>query len=344
MTPGPPALYPSAEQERRLDQVPAILAPSGPAVGRRRGMRRIGWPKMSAISRREAMQGYLFILPWIIGFLAFTLLPMVATLVMTFLNVTLAQAEPLGFVGLANWNRLFGDQQVWDSLSVTLRFAVLWLPVSIIVPFAIALGLNAKAIRGASIMRSLFFMPYVVPFVAGVLVWEQLLGDDGWINNGLRVLGVADPPSWLFDATAIYPALVLVGIWGIGAGIVINLAGLRGIPTELYEAAKIDGAGAFAQLRNVTIPMMSPIIFYTLILGVVEVLQYFLVPLVLKNGTGEPSGQTFFYNLNLYKTFFTYQELSYGATMAWLLFAITLAVTLVLFALSRRWVYYAGER
>ena len=109
---------------------------------------------MSSIARREAIQGYLFILPWIIGFLAFTLLPMVATLVMTFLNVTLAQADPLAFVGLANWSRLFGDQQVWDSLSVTLRFAILWLPVSIIVPFAIALGLNAKAIRGASIMRS----------------------------------------------------------------------------------------------------------------------------------------------------------------------------------------------
>lgn len=299
---------------------------------------------MSPLARREAVQGYLYILPWILGFLAFTLLPMIATLIFTFLNLTLSQAEPLGFVGLDNWTRLFGDQRVWDSLSVTLRFAILWLPVSIIVPFGIAVGLNSKAIRGAAIMRNLFFMPYVVPFVAGVLVWEQLLGDDGWINDGLRVLGVSDPPSWLFDATAIYPALVLVGVWGIGAGIVINLAGLRGIPTELYEAARIDGAGPWAQLRNVTIPMMSPILFYTLILGVVEVLQYFLVPLVLKNGTGEPSGATMFYNLNLYKTFFTYQELSYGATMAWLLFGITLLITLVLFALSRRWVYYAGER
>ncbi|HEX8026210.1 MAG TPA: sugar ABC transporter permease [Candidatus Limnocylindrales bacterium] len=125
---------------------------------------------------------------------------------------------------------------------------------------------------------------------------------------------------------------------------IINLAGLRGIPTELSEAARMDGAGWWAQLRNVTIPMMSPILFYTLILGVVEVLQYFLVPLVLKNGTGEPGGATLFYNLVLYKTFFTYQQMSYGATMAWLLFLITLVISLVLFALSRRWVYYAGER
>ena len=134
-----------------------------------------------------------------------------------------------------------------------------------------------------------------------------------------------------------------MGIWGIGAGIVINLAGLRGIPTELYEAARID-AGAWAQVRNVTILLMSPILFYTLILGVIGVLQYFLVPLVLKNGTGEPAGSTFFYNLNLYLTFFNYQQMSYGATMAWFLFGIALFATLILFRISRRFVYYAGER
>jgi ABC-type sugar transport system permease subunit len=135
-----------------------------------------------------------------------------------------------------------------------------------------------------------------------------------------------------------------MGIWGIGAGVIINLAGLRGIPTELYDAAKIDGATALQQLRHVTIPMMSPVIFFTIILGVVEVLQYFLVPLVLKNGTGEPGGSTLFYNLYLYKTFFNFQQMSYGSTLAWLLFAIALVVTVVLFRLSRRWVYYAGER
>lgn len=329
-----------------MDQVPAVLAPRVPALDEpgRSGSRRFRWSRLTPLARREARQGYLYIAPWIIGFLAFTAIPMVATLVLTFLNMTLSQAEPLQFIGVDNYVRLLEDKRVWDSLAVTLRFAVLWLPVSIALPFLIALGLNSRYLLGSHLMRSLFFLPYVVPFVAGVLVWEQLLGDDGWINDGLRLLGVENPPSWLFDSTAIYPALVIMGVWGIGSGIVINLAGLRGIPTELYEAARIDGAGPWAQLRNVTIPMMSPILFYTLILGVVGVLQYFLVPLVLKNGTGEPAGATLFYNLNLYRTFFTYQELSYGATMAWLLFGITLLVTLILFALSRRWVYYAGER
>jgi multiple sugar transport system permease protein len=329
-----------------MDQlVPPVAAPIAPLTGVRRS--RLGglrWSTLTPLARREARQGLLYVSPWIIGFLAFTAIPMAASLVMTFLNVTLAQEEPLQFIGFDNFARMAADQRVWDSLSVTFRFAFLYLPVSIIVPFVVALGLNSKYLVGASLMRSLFFMPYVVPFVAGVLIWNQMFGINGWINNALRFLGWESPPNWLFDSTFIYPALVLMGTWGIGAGIVINLAGLRGIPSELYEAAKIDGAGPFARLRNVTIPMMSPILFYTLILGVVEVLQYFLVPLVLKNGTGEPAGQTLYYNLNLYRNFFTYQQLSYGATLAWVLFGITLVITLFLFWLSRRWVYYAGER
>jgi ABC-type sugar transport system permease subunit len=328
-----------------LDQLPAVIdapvrsldQPGRSSVGR-------FWPRLSPLARREARQGYLYISPWIIGFLAFTAFPVVATFMFTFLNITLAQEQPIRFVGLDNYARLATDPSVWESLGVTFRFAILWLPVSIVVPFVLALGIHSTYIRGASLMRTLFFMPYVVPFVAGVLVWEQVLGDTGWLNSVLRFLGWSSPPSWLFDVNAVYPGLVMLGLWGIGAGIIINLAGLRGIPTELYEAARIDGGGWWAQLRNVTIPMMSPILFYTLILGVVEVLQYFLVPLVLKNGTGEPGGATLFYNLVLYKTFFTYQQMSYGATMAWLLFGITLVITLALFALSRRWVYYAGER
>ena len=300
--------------------------------------------RLTPLARREARQGFLFVSPWIVGFLAFTAVPMLATLVFTFLNLTLSQEQPLGFVGFDNYARLLGDARVWSSLANTFKFAAVWLPVSIILPFVLALALNSRFLLGSSVMRTLLFMPYVVPFVASVLVWQAMLGEEGWVANVLRFLGWSNPPVWLFDTTFIYPGLALIGIWGIGAGVIINMAGLRGIPTELYEAARIDGAGWWAQLRNVTIPMMSPILFYTLILGVIEVLQYFLVPLVLKNGTGEPGGTTSFFNLYLYQTFFTYQELSYGATLAWLLFAVALGVTLVLFRLSRRYVYYAGER
>jgi multiple sugar transport system permease protein len=301
--------------------------------------------RQSSLAQREARWGYLFLSPWLIGFLGLTLIPMVATLVFTFTNIDLAQEEPLQFVGLRNYERLFGDPQTWASLGVTLKYAAISLPVGLILPFSLALLLNSRYVRGTGTLRVLFFLPYVVPFVAGVLVWQGMLnGETGWLNGLLRLIGVEHPPNWLDDPSTVYPALVMVGIWGIGAGILINMAGLSGIPTELYDAATIDGAGWWASLRHVTLPLMSPVIFYTLTLGVVEVMQYFLVPLVLNNGTGQPGGTTLFFNLYIYKTFFTYQDMSYGATLAWFLFLITLAVTLLLFWTARRWVYYAGER
>jgi len=213
----------------------------------------------------------------------------------------------------------------------------------VILPFSVALLLNSRSLRASSLFRVLFFLPYVVPFVAGVLIWAQMLNSDsGWINGLLGLVGIQGP-DWLNDPSWVYPGLVIIGVWGIGGGLIVNQAGLKRIPTELYDAARIDGAGWWGQLRHVTLPMMSPVIFYTLVLGVVEVLQYFLVPLVLNQGTGEPGGTTRFYNLYLYQTFFSYQDMSYGATLAWLLFLITLAITGVLFWSARYWVYYAGE-
>jgi multiple sugar transport system permease protein len=298
-----------------------------------------------SLARREALTGYAFLSPWILGFLAFTLIPMIATLVFTFTNINLAQEEPIQFVGFRNYERLLEDPRVWQSIKVTVQYALLSLPVGIIVPFSVALLLNSRSLRGAPIFRVLFFMPYVVPFVAGVLIWSGMLNaETGWLNGALRFIGVENPPSWLNSPDTVYPALVLIGIWGIGAGIIINLAGLAGIPTELYDAAYIDGAGFWSSLRHVTLPLMTPVIFYTLTLGIVEVFQYFLVPLVINNGTGDPGGSTLFYNLYLYKQFFTFQNMSYGATLAWVLFLVILAVTVALFLTARRWVYYAGER
>ncbi len=301
-------------------------------------------PRFSGLGWRRARWGYVFIAPWIIGFLAFTAIPMVATLAFSFTNINLAQAEPLQFVGLKNYEALLKDRQVWASLGITLKFAVIALPLAVILPLLFALLLHSRHLWGSGVFRVLFFLPYVVPFVATVFIWGGMLNPStGWINLGLQAVGVENPPPWLEDPGWVYPGLALIGVWGIGAGMIVYLAGLKGIPTDLYEAAKIDGAGAWASLRHITIPMLTPVIFYTIVLSVVEVMQYFLVPLVLQNGTGEPGGSTMFYNLYLYKNFFTFQNMSYGATLAWLLFAITMAITLVLFGTARRWVYYAGE-
>ena len=300
---------------------------------------------LSPLARREARWALIFLSPWIIGFFAFLLIPMIATFLFTFTNINLNQAEPLRFVGLDNYAKVLQDQQTWESLGVTLKFALFALPVAVILPFLVALLLGSRHLKGAALFRILFFMPYVVPFVAGVLIWQSMLNpDSGWIALVLKSIGIADPPDWLQDPTFVYPGLVILSLWGIGGGVIVYLAGLKGIPTELYDAARIDGAGWFASLRHVTLPMLSPVIFYTLILAIVELLQYFLVPLVLNQGTGEPGGTTLFLNLYLYKNFFTYQDMSYGATLAWLLFGVTLLITIVLFRTSRRWVYYAGER
>jgi multiple sugar transport system permease protein len=311
-------------------------------------MTRISLPRrrrLSPLERREARWGLLFLSPWIVGFVLFTFLPTLATVIFSFTNLNLASSAPFAFVGLKNYQDLVADPQVWSSLRVTFTFAALWLPITMIIPFVVALMLNSPRLRGASIFRVLVFLPYTVPFVAGVLVWQNtLLPDTGWLNQALRWIGWSNPPDWLNDPTWIYPGLALVGIWGIGGAVIVNLAGLKGVPTELYDAAEIDGAGWWGRLRHVTLPLVSPVIFYSLTLGVVEVMQYFLVPFVLKNGTGEPGGTTYFFNLYIYKNFFTFQHMSYGATLAWLLFLLTLVLTVALFASARRWVYYAGER
>jgi ABC-type sugar transport system permease subunit len=310
-----------------------------PSVARPRTL-----PRFSGLGWRRARWGYVFIAPWLIGFLAFTALPMIATLVFSFTNINLTQTEPLRFVGLRNYETLLRDRQTWTSLGITLKFAALALPVAIVLPLLVAWLLHSRHLIGSGFFRVLFFLPYVVPLVATVFIWGGMLNPEtGWINGALETLGVQNPPPWLEDPGWVYPGLALIGFWGIGAGVIVYLAGLKGIPTDLYEAARMDGAGAWASLRHITIPMLTPVIFYTIVLSVVEVLQYFLVPLVLQEGTGEPGGSTMFYNLYIYKNFFTFQNMSYGATLAWLLFVVTLIITLILFGTARRWVFYAGE-
>jgi ABC-type sugar transport system permease subunit len=190
-------------------------------------------------------------------------------------------------------------------------------------------------------------MPFIIPFVASVFLWGGVLNPEtGWVNRSLLALGLPKDvlPGWGNDINWVYPTYVIMGVWGIGNAMLTMLAGMQGVPTDLYDAAKVDGAGPLASFWNVTFPMISPVIFYNLILGVVGLFQYFLVPLVVNQGTGDPGGATMFYNLFLYKTFFFYQNMSYGSTLAWVLFLVVLVVTVILFSTARYWVYYASER
>jgi ABC-type sugar transport system permease subunit len=300
--------------------------------------------KLSPLAKREARNGYTFILPWIIGFLIFTLAPMIASLVFSLTNIQLTMSGPLQWNHFKNYITLFSDPEIGASLLVVLKYGLISLPVSVLVPLLLSLLMNSRFLKAPGLFRTLFYMPYIIPFVAAVFVWGGMLnGDSGWINETLRWIGVQNPPYWLQNIKTVYLAYVILGIWGIGNGMMIYLASLQNVPTELYDAAKVDGANWFSTIFNVTLPMISPVIFYTLVLSIVDLFQYFQIPLVYNNGTGEPGGATMFYNLYLYKTFFVYQNMSYGSAMAWLLFIIILAVTLVLFKTAKYWVYYVGE-
>jgi ABC-type sugar transport system permease subunit len=310
---------------------------------------------MSALARRESSWGLFFLSPWIIGFLAFTLIPTLATLFFSFLNLRITDGilSTPHFAGLDNYRQLFKDPQVWStsttpgSLWVTIKFGLFALPVGIFLPLGIAVLMNNKHLKGQMFFRSMFYMPYIVPFVAAVFIWGGMLNpESGWINRALMSFGVpkASVPTWANDVNWVYPSYVILGIWGIGNAMLIMLAGLQGVPTEFYDAAKVDGANGRQTFWQITFPMISPVIFYNLVLSVVGLFQYFLVPLVVNSGTGRPGGATFFYNLYLYKTFFTYQNMSYGSALAWFLFLVILVVTIVLFGTAKYWVYYAAER
>lgn len=315
---------------------------------------------MQPLSRREMKTGFLFLSPWLFGFVVFTFLPMIATLIFSFLNLRITDGifSTPKFVGFDNYAHLWTDPQAginpanWfssktpSSMLITIKFALIALPIGIFMPLGLAMLMNSKYLKGQFIFRSLFYMPYIVPFVASVFLWGGMLNTEtGWINRFLLFLGVAKDalPQWANDVNWVYPTYVIMGIWGIGNAMLIFLAGLQGVPTELYDAAKVDGANSWKTFWNITFPMISPVIFYNLTLSIIGLFQYFLVPLVVNNGTGRPGGATMFYNLYLYKTFFTYQNMSYGSTLAWFLFLIILLVTLLLFWSAKYWVYYAGE-
>jgi len=309
--------------------------------------------KMGPLARREYRNGMLFITPWIFGFLAFTLIPIIATLAFSFLNLKITGGEALKFVGFDNYATMLKDTALWNvrpnstpgAMWITVRFGLIALPVGILLPMGIALLMNNKYLKGQNFFRSMFYMPFIVPFVASIFVWSGVLNsENGWLNMALLNMGVpkASLPGWANDINWVYPAYVLFGIWGIGNAMLTMLAGLQAVPTELYDAARVDGAGAIATFLNITFPMISPIVFFNLVLSVVGLFQYFLVPLAFNQGTGAPGGATMFFNLYLYKQFFVFQNMSYGSTLAWVLFLFILVVTVALFWSARYWVYYAG--
>jgi multiple sugar transport system permease protein len=288
--------------------------------------------------------GYAFIAPWLLGFLFFYLGPFVASLYLSFTEYKLVGAPT--WIGLRNYEFMFqslwsddGDGDVWKSLFNTLYYTAFQVPLSMVLAFFIALLLNTK-VRAMPLFRTMFYLPSITAGVATAILWLWILNPTGLANYALEQIGV-EGPLWFGSTRWAMPGLILIGLWTIGGTVIIYLAGLQGVPEQLYEAANIDGAGWWQRVRHVTLPMMTPTIFFTMIIGLIAGFQVFTPALVITNGG--PGTATLFYLLHLYRNGFRWFNMGYASALAWVLFLIILVFTVFQLWLSRRWVYYEGE-
>lgn len=297
--------------------------------------------RASRLARREMIEGYVYLLPWALGFLLFIAGPMVASLLLSLTSYDIAR--PPVIVGLANYQRAFrADPQFWPSLGKTFYYALVVVPLDIFASLLLAILLNQR-LRGTNVFRTLYFLPHLTPVVATAVLWQWIFQPEvGLINYGLHLVGIKGP-GWLGSVEWAIPALIIMAIWRSAGGnaMMIFLAGLQGVPADLYEAAAIDGATVWDRFRHVTVPMMSPTIFFNLILGVIGSLQVFTTALVATKGG--PAYATWFYALHIYNEAFVNFHMGYAAALAWIFFVVILAITYLQVRMSGRWVYYAGE-
>ncbi len=286
---------------------------------------------------REELYAYLFIAPWLIGFLLFTAGSMIFSLVLSLLKTDLLQ--PSKFVGLQNFVVLFHDSLFWNSLRVTFVYTIMAVPFSVIIAMAIALLLN-QSVRYLGFWRTVYYLPALVSGVAVALLWGWVLDPNyGLLNTALGWFGLPQP-RWLLSEFWVIPGLVLIALWGAGTNMLLYLAGLQGVPTQLLEAARIDGAGPGATFFKITLPLLTPTIFFNFITSMIGSFQVFTQNYVLTNGG--PNNASTSLVLFLYTKAFTQFNFGYASAVAWILFIIILCFTLVVFRSSNRWVYYEG--
>jgi multiple sugar transport system permease protein len=288
---------------------------------------------------KDWFKGMAFISPWVIGFSVFTGLPIALSLYYSFCDYSLLQSPV--FIGLENYQNLIHDPVFWQANYNTCLYALAALPLGLLIALVLAILLNVKT-RGQSLYRALIFLPSLFPAVASAMLWLWLFnGKLGLVNFALHKIGVSNPPGWLADAQWALPTLVLISFWGVGNTVVIFLAGLQDVPHELFEAAELDGAGRFDCLRHVTLPSISPVIFFNLIMGIIGTLQVFTLPFIMTQGG--PARATYLYTEYMYDSAFVYVKMGYASAMAWIQLLMVLALTAIAFWTSRRWVYYQGR-
>ena len=296
--------------------------------------------RTNSIAARENRLGYMFILPWLIGLFAFTLIPMAFSLVLSFCKWDIVTGlSTIEFIGIDNFVKIFADKKFYKALEVTFKFCLISIPFYQISSLLIAMLLNMR-VKFMRTFRLIFFLPSIIPTIASSMIWAQILGRDGLINQALRIFGIQGP-AWLnTPQTALY-GLILMGVWGIGNTMIIYLSGLQGVGEELYEASAIDGANAFQRFFKITLPMISPTIFFNVVMAVISSFQYFTQAFVMTEGG--PLNSTLFYNLYLYTKAYKELQMGYAAALAWIMFVIILFFTLLVIRSSSFWVYYQND-
>jgi multiple sugar transport system permease protein len=287
---------------------------------------------------RDNKAGYLFLLPWLIGLIVITIGPLIASLYLSFTEYSLIQ--PPKWIGAENYVRMLHDDRLHNALKVTFIYVFVGVPLQLILALAIAILLN-QGMRGLALYRSVFYLPSMLgASVAIAVLWRQMFGVDGLINQVLRLFGFQATTGWISDPRYALGTIILLHVWTFGSPMVIFLAGLRQIPTMYYEAAAVDGARRWSRFIKITLPLLSPIIFFNLVLQIIGAFQSFTQAFVVSNGTGGPSDSTMFYTLYLYQRGFGEFEMGYAAAMAWLLVIIIGALTAINFWASKYWVFY----
>jgi multiple sugar transport system permease protein len=289
---------------------------------------------------RSTIEGYLFVSPWLLGLFIFTVGPVIASFWLSMTEYDII--NPARFIGFSNYRVLLREDPLfWQALKVTTIYTLGSVPLQLIFGFLIALLMNQK-LKGISVFRTIYYLPAVISGVAVSVLWRWIfMPDVGIINILLSKIGIKGP-RWLGDPNWVLPALIIMSLWGVGGGMVIYLAGLQGIPTELYEAAELDGAGKWAKFRAITIPMMSPVIFFNLVMGVIGSFQTFTQAYIMTQGG--PQNASLFYILYLYQRAFQELRMGYASALAWILFLLILICTVIIFKTSTGWVYYEGIR
>jgi len=310
------------------------------AVSNRQAMtvrERTWW--QSPLARKEALEGLLGLLPWFLGFIAFTAGPLLFSTYISFTDFPILKGPR--WVGLENYQSMVTDDLFWKSLRVTAVYTLMAVPIGVIIGYAMALLLNQK-IFGLAFWRTAYYVPAVVPAVAASYLWAWMFNPDFGVINGLLArIGVAGP-KWFGSEQWVLPAFIIMNLWGAGGGLVLYLAAMQGVPTTLYDAAKVDGANAWQRLWHITLPMTSPVILFTFLTGLIGSVQVFTAGFLITDGG--PNNASLFYVLYLYRVGWKYFKMGYASALGWVLFVIILALTIITLRVSGRLVYYeSGE-